>query len=284
MNLGANVEQETTGNFDDEPASQYANTIVNDLFALDVPGIETEAALILNVWMAVAHELWELLKACQRREVMTASLDRAAALWIGAEQVRGDIERGQLLYNLAQRAGELFNQNDDSNENEVKANTFILDSFKQLQTEISDATCADGKEGYDDVHVIVSDIYAHMTVPLVQQLIHHIRKQTTAGNGDERNFIELYALSIMPQVAYCDPEAHDAMVELFITGTLDPRDRETAIEVLQSVYSCMRISCDMVGSYKGGEVEQCSDVPTTPKKYAGYQPDHNAVEVSEGRR
>ena len=108
--LGVENENDEDGKFDGHPVEEYANTLVVDLFELNSTRTETEGAIILNVWMAVAHELYSVLRGCRsnNKDEMNGALDRATALWIGADQIRGDNLQGHLLYNLAELAGELF--------------------------------------------------------------------------------------------------------------------------------------------------------------------------------
>jgi hypothetical protein len=113
--LGIDSENDEIGEFDGNPVDEYGNTIVMDLFELNATRSETEGALIINVWMAIAHEFESINVACRLDDEksvdeMNRALDRAAALWIGADQIRGDNLHGHLLYNLAENAGELFGQ------------------------------------------------------------------------------------------------------------------------------------------------------------------------------
>ena len=68
--LGEYTEGESEGTFDAKPISQYADTVVNDLFALQVDGIETDAALVMNVWMACVAELFQVVEECKAQNYL----------------------------------------------------------------------------------------------------------------------------------------------------------------------------------------------------------------------
>ncbi|KAL3922673.1 MAG: hypothetical protein SGILL_002079, partial [Bacillariaceae sp.] len=250
--LGNAAEHETTGKFDGAPIEVYADTIVNDLFDLDVPNIETEAVLVMNVWMAAVNQLFQVIAECraQDKESGLAALDKAAAMWIGAEQVEGSNERGHLLYNLAENAGERFDQDNG----ETWANTQVLGSFIELQNALLGDQCATG-EGYRQMRKSVKQLVGYMTVPLIQNLIHHTMNVANEGKSD---MVELYALGVIPRVAACSPEFYDEELQLDVMRDLTEAQQQAAIEGIQKAYSCLQVTCADVGSYMGGTVPVCS--------------------------
>jgi hypothetical protein len=153
LSIGSKLENEELGNFDERPATEYGDTLVSDLFALNLNHIETEASIILNVWMWCVHELYNLLRACEQKDVdsqskMNAALDIAAALWIGTDQYKGDNNSGNLLYNLAEKISVPFNQDIS----EAVVNTAILDGFLDIQSKIKLGTCTSEADGYIKIH------------------------------------------------------------------------------------------------------------------------------------
>lgn len=273
--IGRDIEGETAGNFDQKPVQEYANTLVNDLFALKVAHIETEAALILNVWMAIVHRLYNVMRECRTQDTgaMNAAIDQAAALWIGADQPEGANDQGNMLYNLAQVGGQRFNQANG----EAEANVKVLGAMNDIQQKISGGTCDGGDQGYLEMRYAVNQLIDYMTIPLVQILIHHIQQQPADG---EANFIELYALSFLPRVEACNPAAYKKLLELLVRNTLKEADKAEAIGILQSVYDCLGVSCEDIGSYESGEVAKCSDDEVQPEGLAGYSPTSDVHPVS----
>lgn len=274
--IGRDIENEFAGNFDQKPVQEYANTLVNDLFALNVAHIETEAAIILNVWMMIVHSLYEVMRGCkaQDNDKMNAAIDVAAALWIGADQPQGVNDAGNMMYNLAQVAGQRFNQANG----ETAANVKVLDGMSAIQENIASGTCANGDAGYVQMRTTINDLIGSMTIPLMQILIHHIQQQPADGGA---NFIELYALSFLPRVEACDPDAYKQLLTLLVRNTLKEDDKEEAIGILQGVYDCLGFTCDDIGSYESGEVPACNDDEVQPEDLAGYTPTSDVHPVSK---
>lgn len=255
--LGYNREGEDDGSFDGSPVESYADTVVQDLFALHLPAIESDAALVMNVWMASVNGVFEAMAKCRAHDSDSAiaALDKAAALWVGANQEEGSNEKGHLLYNLAENAGERFDQ--DGGETEV--NTKVMNGFVELQMAFQGGSCEDKSASPIRYAALRSTVYwltGIMTVPLVQNLIHHTVNIENEGGS---NMVELYSLGIIPRVANCDPRSYEYLLKLDVLNDLRVEDEDKAIEAIQRVYSCLGLTCQDVGSYMGGEVPACVD-------------------------
>jgi hypothetical protein len=266
--LGNANEGEAVGMFDGSPIEEYGNTIVEDLFDLSVENIEAEAALVMNVWMVLNHELFTVLEACgggdgpADTDKALSRLDRAVALWIGEEQDDGANNKGHMMYNLAEQAGARFGQD----QGETAVNTEIMALFVGLQASLQQGKCDESNAaGYIAIRAQVKRAIGLMTVPLVQMLIHHTQN---VGNEGGSNFVELYALALIPRVAACDPDAYDNELRLDVLRELTPDKSQESIRALQASLSCLQITCADVGEYEGGVVPQCTDPVTT--SMAGY--------------
>eukprot|EP00980_Cylindrotheca_fusiformis_P024658 scaffold12195_cov126-Cylindrotheca_fusiformis.AAC.2 len=265
------TQGENEGTFDGAAIEQYGDTLVEDLFELqrDVPGIETEAALILNVWMAVINELFQAKIHCRSNSMNKAleSLDRAAALWIGEGQVTGLNEGGHMLYSLTENAGDRFGQDNG----EAIVNSKIIDLFVEIQKDIKSDQCSN-ISGYLNNRREINRMVSLMTIPLVQNLIHH--SMTVSGkHGDD--WVELYALATIPRVAVCNPDAYDELLRLNVIKSLTPEYANQALSALERSYSCFRITCADVGAYRGGERQQCQDVSGV--NIVGYASDREDI-------
>ena len=279
MKIGNKVEEEALGLFDNKPVQEYANTLVIDLFDLNIEHIETEASLVANLWMYVIHELYNVLRGCLAKDAnaMNAALDRAAAMWIGAEQPQGVSDQGNLLYNLAQVAALRFNQANG----EATANKLLLDSMNSVQQDIKDGTCNSGETGYLKMRNTVNRMIDYMAIPLVQMWIHRIQKQTE-NNGSE--FVELYALSLAPRVAACDPDNYLTILDLMVLGSLENEDdKADAIDAVQASLNCLGLTCEDIGSYESGEVPACTTEDFLPgDAFADYVPATDVGQVRNG--
>ena len=250
MKLGDEAEQ----TFDGKPVEQYGDTLVQDLFSLNAEDIETEAAVVTTVWMACVHQLFQIMIQCQAQDVVKGmvALDKAVALWVGADQKRGGNEQGHLLYELAESAGERFGQDDGV----TIVNEQLMQRFNSIQLDFSQQ-CGGDQEGYQTIRTTIRRMIGLMTVPLIQNLIHH--SQSVKNSGQSSQYVELYALSILPRVAVCDAFSYDELLRLNVLADLYPDDVSTSIEALQGVYHCLEISCEDVGSYLGGLVPECEN-------------------------
>jgi len=251
--LGNAEEGETEGRFDGAAIEQYGDTLVNDLFELDVEGIETEAAVVLNVWMAVINELFQVKIQCKANNMNMglAALDKAAAMWIGEGQDSGVNDSGNLLYSLAENAGERFDQDDG----EAVVNSKIVDLFVEIQKDLRGGKCGD-LTGYLNVRGQIRRMVSLMTIPLIQNLIHHTMNANLQHGAD---WVELYALATIPRIAVCNPEDYDQTLHLDVLREMTPEYANQALAALERSYSCFGITCADVGSYRGGERPQCDD-------------------------
>ena len=277
------LEGESGGTFDGQLAENYADTIVDDLFGVElitspVPGIEKEAVLITGLWMRCYSYINEIVRLCRdegssvNTETLIENLDKSVALWIGRMQVHGDNTRGTMLYNFAERAGVNFAQD----HGEVPVNRKLIDSWQSIKDKIEEGVCAQTSE---DAHKVFYDemnnVIRQMNIPLVQNFIHYI---TT---GAERKIIELYALVIYPQIISCDDSFVDLTFDELskLAKPEDEIDLMSTISKVREMYSCLGVTCNDIGSHSSGS--SCIDDEVDPKKsIAGYQPNTDVRGVS----
>jgi hypothetical protein len=255
------------GIFRGHPVEEYADTMVESYFSQNLTYIETDAVVALNVWMATIHELHEVTRGCTSYDKDTAlkALDKAVALWIGGTQQQSESSaRGYLLYDHAETIGVHFGQLENE---EALVNQRVLEFFNSLQTNLySDFSCLPGFENRV-IREEVQSLVGVMTIPLIQNLIHHIMSADNIGRSD---FIELYALSVAPRVAACNPNLQDFVGTLNVSETADITEKYAAVTVLQSVYSCLRVSCDDIGTYEGDLMPTCGNDSVDGISLAGY--------------
>lgn len=267
--FGYNREGEEDGLFDGSRVETYADTVVQDLFALNIEDIESYGTLVMNVWMASVNGVFQAMGHCRAHngDAGIAALDRAVALWVGAGQEEGSNEKGHLLYNMAENAGELF----DQDVGETYVNAKVMDGFLELQTALQSGNCDDKTSfgvRYAAVRSTVYWLTGIMTVPLIQNLIHHTINVDNEGGS---NMVELFALGTLPRVATCDPRAYEYLLKLDVLNDLVVSDESQAIQAIQSIYPCLGLTCADVGSYMGGVVPACTDANNAlPFNQGGY--------------
>jgi hypothetical protein len=263
--LGILQEQDTPGYFDQEPVEVYANSLVHDLFQLNRTRIEADSAVVFNVVMACWGSLWTMLQTCEmdssNSQNMTASLDTAVALWIGTGQVRASNVQGYMLYNLAERMGTSFVQ--DSSSGESLVNMVVLETFVSLKTSIQSGKCMDAG-GYIQMRANVQKLIKLTNTILVQVLLQQVVVT------DDSDFMELYSLAILPQIAACNTSAYTSLRQMTVTESITVANKPLIISALQSVYSCLLLDCQDVGAYENGRIPQCTDAQVT--SLGGYAP------------
>jgi len=263
--VGVNLEHDQSGYFDNNPVEQYGNTLVTDLFLLNRTMIEADGALVINVVMAYWGSLFKMIQACERKDTqdeMMAHLDTAAALWVGQGQERASNVQGYMLYNLAERTGTNFEQ--DANNGESAVNLNVLERFVSIKSDIGNDLCQ-SEEGYLEVREKMKDLIKLTNVVLVQMLLHHIEVT------QDSDFIELYSLALLPQIASCNAEAYGILLESTIEEDISEEKKAQIISTVQASYSCLQIQCKDVGAYEGGRIPQCQD-PDEHAPLAGYTP------------
>jgi hypothetical protein len=102
------------------------------------------------------------------------------------------------------------------------------------------------------VKILISFTNAFM----VQMLLHYVENAAVTAGSD---FVKLYALAILPQISTCNENLFGTLVELTVYQDVTADTKETIIKTIQASYSCLGITCDDVGTYKGGQIPQCDD-------------------------
>jgi len=248
--------------------SAYADTVVNKAFdkALSQT-LAAEAAVAMNLWMQVTHELHRAVIDCQSGKG-TESIDKAVAYWLGEGQSEGKSD-GQLLYTFAQIAGTRFGE-----EGEVKVNQEVMKRF--IRAKFYTDQCASVPDTFLKLRMIVARTVSWMTVPLIQNLIYEILENKS------ENHVELYALSVVPQIAGCDTEAFLFLKDQLIDNDYNPANRADVIRALTGAYSCLGVTCADIGYDEldlGVTTADICNRDTNDISYiAGYQPATNVDE------
>lgn len=268
--VGMEDENDVLGNFDGRPEEIYADTIVDDLFRLKLDRIEATGALVMNVYMAYLGALFSLLETCHLQPgdqaKMHKLLDEAAAYWVGHGQVKGDANTGHSLYNLAEFAGVKYGQD----QGQVRVNTVLLETMAFIKVDISARKCElNGNAGYIDMRKKVQVLLGLVNTVLVQMLMHHVQEVETTGSSD---FCELYALSIYPQIAACNPSMADALFDLTVVANVTAATRPKVIDTVRESFSCLHVKCSDVGAYQSDKIPACVDDAEPKPSLAGYTP------------
>lgn len=257
----------------------YMSTYMFSLFS-DESDLVGEALIALTMWMYVTHELWNNVKDCaeafeeENPLKNKKSFDAAIGYYIGTGQESGS-RKGWSVYALMQAAAEQFDTLDGglavSNE---KMRVFYKIGSMSLVSKNS-AACQ-SHVSFRSMWTISNLMIRAMRVPLIQMLIAAIMENDT-------DRVELYALAIVPQMSMCSSSSLRKLKEFLINNSYNEKYSLQILTLLQSMYDCLGVTCEDIGSYtKDGVVQlaKCADTPDD-LPMAGYTPRSDVHEYAK---
>jgi hypothetical protein len=128
------------------------------------------------------------------------SFDNFIALYVGAGQTLAPDWDGDMLYELAQAVGDLFDTTDG--EGEVIVNSDVKQLYQSIQRTLSGEDYCQRNENIETLWTLSNQIVARMYVPLVQMLIHSMKQE------DQAHKVRMYAYAAIPQLSQCRPSIH----------------------------------------------------------------------------
>jgi hypothetical protein len=238
----------------------YADSFVQTSINSKAP-VAADAIVALNVWMYAAHVLYQGVHTCDQLtradnpdelqyKLEGGGVDEFIALWIGQDQ-RVSSSDGHSLYALTHRAAFMFGQTDP----EAVTNFNIKLLYNEGRTALSfPSACTKGDENaVPALWSVANRMLSLMYIPLIQLLLDAVFRsdaQTT----------RLYATALIPQVSQCRPSIFKKLKEELIDG-ITQRDVEDTILDLQSIYDCLGLTCQQIGTYQVDKIAQCGEIP-----------------------
>ena len=267
-----------------QKAAAYGHTIVESFFVtgnvLDDarPVLAAEAAVALNIWGWIVHELYQAWDNCATHGFTTDedgvhSIDEAVAYWIGDEQETGSKSSGYLLYRLAEEGAEMFDLPKVNGQSKTNMNVLKLFKEAALQLTFSRA-CADGEVSADTLGDTIEQLVSQMTIPLIQHLIYNLRR-------NDRSRVKIYAHAVVPLLAPCQKDTFEYLREKLIEASYEISDIDEIVTKIESTFSCLGLKCRDIGKLKEyGTSSPCIDrAPLKP--LAGYTPSTDVREHSD---
>jgi hypothetical protein len=146
----------------DEAAFPYADEVVQEvLLNTGDKELAAEAVVVLNVWMMIAHKLYNVVCTCKEQGNAKVDVDEAVALWIGQEQSEGQYSGGWLLYSTAQRATMHFGLD----EAEAAVNTELFLQFNDFQ--LLSERCFEDPAIHLQLRIRVDALLRSLSIPLL---------------------------------------------------------------------------------------------------------------------
>ena len=248
----------------------YADAVVTDAFdtAKDIE-LASEAIVIMTVYMKIIHSLSSAVSKCRHGNGNEAleDIDIAFATYIGVGQSKGKTD-GSMYYAFAQRAAVHYGT---MLQDEAVANTEIVKTFIEVKAN----TEACGSASFQTLRLNVGKIISQMNIPLVQQFLFLLEQ--TAYITEETNYLELYALAVLPHIKTCQPGTYTHLnFEIAENGlNLDVAQIGSLVTKFKETYSCFGLTC---GEVHGENYAECNS--DEERIYAGYRPETDATLVS----
>lgn len=235
----------------------------------------SKAVIVMNIWMMIAHQLYEAVRSCDQSKNTPELIDSAVALWIGQEQGEGKFNSGWSMYSIAQEAIELYGVK----EREAQVNMNLMGQFVIAQNLTQ--SCSSDQSSAMKLRALIDDIIRNLSIPLLQHLFFHMSSNDFA-------YVELYALAFVPQTISVDEGSfaylRDALFQGFSWSvTIAPNFQSAFGKVLQA----MRFTCDDLGdttaankNLKGLVQVFCHEINAASTFLAAYQTSFDVSEIA----
>ncbi|CAM9840437.1 unnamed protein product [Ectocarpus sp. 12 AP-2014] len=250
----------------------------------------TKGAQYQNVWMYVIHEMENAVGACKRGDYGAADggphhWDEAWAFYAGSlEGESGNADGdGKMLYALAQKRCGNFGTcgGADGVTGTAAINDDVLELIAAGSGYLLEGECAEAEDAKERIVQL-------MTVPLLQGTLRYLYRADPASDydGDAKHWAELWAFAaaILPLIDECSADvAHTVRSNSDIASEHAPVSAGfvTVKEELESIYSCLGMTCDQVGGLLAGDsttdyvpgLEPCGreEEPTEPANSGCYR-------------
>jgi len=247
--------------------SSYANTVVDKALGIaEDTDLAADASVILNTWMEIEHQLEQAVASCTDSSIDGAlAVDTAVAYYVGAEQIKGQDDSGYLMYSIAEKSAARFGQSSG----EAPVNTIIMKLFNDVQKLVETCSTRDV-----ELRRTVDKIISQMNVPLVRNLVYYMNAAIDDDTSAVTNFIELYALATVPQVAACNPGAFAYLRDELIDYDWDNDDVKDILTKVRENLSCFGITCADIGVLQDAVAQEqlCGGGSKAVTSLAGYDP------------
>jgi len=255
------------------PTTEYADAVISNLLYYEAP--EAEAAMVaITIWMQVAHSLHAAYDSCRssissegrsgfnKRNLQQSIdyddpslfIDEAAAYWMGDHQDTGT-SQGHLLYAVTELIADKF---ETPSESESTINMMIVDLLNKAKNHIAISRgCSTSENSHLKLKGIIDEIIPLMAVPLLRCLIHYL-------NENELIMVKVFATAVLPLFSACSSATYHELKTLlidnvpFVSDSSVQISRKDVISQLRSMYNCIGLTCDIVGSMQKDDTEASS--------------------------
>ncbi|KAL7554731.1 hypothetical protein ACHAWF_018259 [Thalassiosira exigua] len=258
------------------PASRYADSFIEDLLYSESPEA-ADAMVAITIWMQVAHSLHSAYGACKQSFLADGRsldgrflqsddpalrIDEAAAYWIGDNQATGSSTKGHLLYALTETMGHEFEKIPGASESTI--NSGIMDLLNKAKNHIAISRgCSTSEDSHLKLKGIIDELIPFMAVPLLRSLLFHL-------SNDNAAMVKVYAVAALPLFSACSPSTFKELKDELIDHEVIKVEKLYIYSKIQSLYSCLGLTCDMVGEMLN-DIDLRCDYSADTKSLAGYR-------------
>ena len=243
------------------------------------------AAQHMILWMHTSFAIWNTVMSCAIAadpsfdneaagvDNMPAKADEIVAYWVGLIQDDAEGVEGYSLYSSTNEIAEAFGTDVTGG---ARANRNILYAYEVVSGILSSEEACTGKtKTIEQLWPYVTEISRQTLVPQIQWLIDSMV-------AEDLESIDLFARIVVPQVSQCRYSSYTYLKETFLDIKYETSKFHKTLKVLQSVYSCLGLTCLDIGLpyEKDDNGLGCVD-DYDPPTIAGYPASTDVTEQSK---
>lgn len=189
------------------------------------------------------------------------ALDQAVAYYTGSLEgtSMAKSSNGVLMYNLADKRCTNFKtcgEEADLDSTVSNVNRRVFKLFKSMQQDLVTSDCMEVKKKKDE-------IVALMTIPLIQGTLKYAYyKEFNVATVEDALEGNVFAQSVLPYIYACNEDAAKTILENMDARKTDA-DYKAVKLAFESVYSCLKITCQDVGGQWDGTAYKEGGEPCT---------------------
>mmetsp|Transcript_8436 Transcript_8436/g.9717 ORF Transcript_8436/g.9717 Transcript_8436/m.9717 type:complete len:781 (-) Transcript_8436:1795-4137(-) len=248
----------------------------------------SHAAMWHILYLQASYGLWGAMKDCAISADpsydndaagitdLNAKLDEFIAYWVGSLNSEVASVNGYSLWSATNEIGIYFNTHESG---VALTNKHIRTGYEALSSILSvDGACDQNKAPatLKSLWMVNNKILSYMMVPLVQNLI-------KAMLDDHQSYIDVYAKMVVPQLVQCRYSNYEFLKKELLDQPFNKQNIHSIAKVLHDSYSCLGISCEMVGEPMGlnDSLLSCDDENYKHPILAGYPTTTHVAEQSK---
>ena len=220
--------------------TNYADTFIHSIYNSNYDSVIKQELIMKgiqyqNVWMYIIHELEDAITDCIAGDLTLNdggphAWDEAWAFYSGSlEDGSGN---GYSCYALAEKRSKNFGTESVNNE--------LLNLYKLGSVSLIQMQC-------NNIIKIKNDIIKYLFIPLIQGYLKYLYKAETVKGLKDYAERYIFAKTILPIIDSCDSGVSNIVKSTINFNSLHKYSFKYIKQQLESVYSCLNITCNDIG-------------------------------------